>query len=128
MKIVIVDTSPEVRSKLKCFLEEVPGIGIVGEASQLEESLTLISDLNPEVVILNFPMPGESGLSNIQEMKSMPQPPIVMIVSNSSSLEYRSACSQAGADYFFDKSFEFEKIQDTIKNLEQENSSPPDSA
>ena len=119
MNIIIADHSSEVRSKLKSFLEEIPGTTIVGEASQLEETFSMVSNLKPEVVILNFPMPGEDGLSNIQQIKKLPEPPILMIVSNFSSPEYQSACSQAGADYFFDKSFEFEKIQETIKSLIQ---------
>lgn len=124
MNIVIADQSARIRGQLKRFLEELPGIMVVGEASNLEDAMTVTQDLIPDLVVLNFPFPDRGGLSMIQEIKRMPVAPIIIVLSNDSEPEYRSACVDAGADYFFDKSLEFEKVQETVKMLKQHGNPP----
>lgn len=90
---------------------------IVGEASNSEEALTVIQDCNPEIVIFDFQILGSRGLAFIHQIKSMTAPPIIIVLTNLCGTEFRSACSQAGADYFLDKSLEFEKVPEIVKAL-----------
>ncbi len=119
MNIVIADHSVRVRAQLRTSLEELPGIEVVGEAANSAETIRFIQDLTPKIAIVNFQIPGGDGLSMIREIKVMTTSPVLLVLSNYVTPEYRSACLQAGADFFFDQSLEFEEVFETIKVLSQ---------
>ncbi len=110
MNVVIVDDSPIVRARLITMLDELQHIQIVGQAKSGEEALEIISRLTPDAVILDIRMPGLNGVEVLERLKeSHPQMRIIMIT-NFPYQPYRERCMAAGADYFFDKSTEFDKI------------------
>jgi DNA-binding NarL/FixJ family response regulator len=43
--------------------------------------------------------------------------PIVIVLSNYSSRQYRRKCLQSGARFFFDKSAEFHKVAEVLRSL-----------
>ena len=116
MKLLIVDDSVIVREILKDSLSEVEGIEIAGEASNASEAVEMIRRLRPDVVLLDFKMPDGNGLSVLKEIRSEKLSPLVLMFTNYPHLQYRDACLDAGAHYFFDKSIDFDKV---IEVLEQ---------
>ena len=117
MKIFIADDSAVLRERLVEMLSELPGIEIVGYAQDVPEALTSIKKLNPDVVILDIRMPGGSGIDVLQEIKKDKQAPVVIILTNYPYPQYRKKCLGLGADYFFDKSTEFEKVTEVFKQM-----------
>ena len=116
MKLLIVDDSVIVREILRDSLGEVEGIEIVGEASNASEAVEMIRRLRPDVVVLDFKMPDGNALSVLKEIRSENLSPLVLMFTNYPHLQYRDACLDAGAHYFFDKSIDFDKV---IEVLEQ---------
>jgi DNA-binding NarL/FixJ family response regulator len=74
-----------------------------------------ISTAQPDFVVLDIWMPGGSGIDALKFIKRSLTVPVVIILTNYPSPEYRQACLQEGADYFFDKSHEFEKVLEVIE-------------
>jgi len=116
VKLLIVDDSVVVREVLKDSLSEVHGIEIAGEAASASEAIEMIRRLRPDVVVLDFKMPGGNALSVLKEIRSEHFSPLVLMFTNYPQLQYRDACLDAGAHYFFDKSNDFDKV---IEVLEQ---------
>jgi len=116
MKIFIVDDSKVIRKSLVCLLSEVRNTEIVGQADRAEEALASIRSLKPDVVTLDIRMPGGSGMDIIKPIKEALSKVIVIILTNYPYPQYKEECLVRGADYFLDKSTEFEKIP---KILEQ---------
>ncbi len=110
MKILIVDDSAIVRERLKGMLSEVPKVETISQTKGSLEALESLHKLKPDVVILDIQMPGGSGIGLLQEMKRGNQPPLVIVLTNQSYPQYRRKCLDAGADFFFDKSTEFDKV------------------
>ena len=117
MKVFIADDSTVLRERLVEMLSELPGIEIIGQAQDVVEALTSIKKLNPDVVILDIRMPGGSGLDVLQDIKKDKQAPLVIVLTNYPYPQYRKKCLGLGADYFFDKSTEFEKITEVVKQM-----------
>ena len=115
MKVVIADDSEVVRERIIAMLSELPGIEIVGQAQDVPKAINSIQKLQPDAVILDIRMPGGSGIEVLERIKKNNSAPIVIMLTNYPYPQYRKKCMEAGADYFFDKSTQFDKIIEVFK-------------
>jgi DNA-binding NarL/FixJ family response regulator len=102
------------------MLSELPGVEITGYAQDVPEALTSIKALKPDVVILDIRMPGGSGVDVLQDIKQEEKTPMVIVLTNYPYPQYRKKCMELGADFFFDKSAEFEKVTAIFKQLTEQ--------
>ena len=110
LKVFICDDSATVRERLVTMALDLPRVSIVGLAEDTPGCLQAILEARPDVVILDIRMPGGSGIDVLRQLKqSRPYPKVIMLT-NFAYAQYRSKCQQAGADFFFDKSTEFDQI------------------
>src|SRR2546426_536356 len=78
MKILIADDHPVVRHGLKQMLTGEPDMLVVGEAKNGNEAMELARKLEWDVAILDYSMPGRSGLQLLGEIKrEFPQRPVM---------------------------------------------------
>jgi DNA-binding NarL/FixJ family response regulator len=117
MKVFIADDSLVLRERLEEMLSELPGVEIMGYAQDVPGALTSIKTLQPDVVILDIRMPGGSGVDVLQDIKRDRQTPVIIVLTNYPYPQYRKKCMDLGADFFFDKSTEFEKVTAVFKEL-----------
>jgi DNA-binding NarL/FixJ family response regulator len=117
VKILIVDDSDIMRERLIAMISEIEGVKVIGQAQNADEAMELVEKLEPDVVILDIRMTGESGISVLQKIKTKKPAPIVIVFTNYPYPQYRQICLKLGADYFFDKSTEFNRIPETFKEL-----------
>ncbi len=68
MKILIADDHPVVRHGLKQMLTGEPDMLVVGEAKNGNEAMELARKLEWDVAILDYSMPGRSGLQPIRKV------------------------------------------------------------
>jgi len=68
MRILIVDDEPLARSRLQDLIEDIGGHQVVGEADNGLEALRMVSELNPDVVLLDIHMPEISGLEVARQL------------------------------------------------------------
>src|SRR5579864_4767535 len=61
LRVVLVDDSLEVRRRVAESLSEVQGVVIVGQAGDVPSGLRLLSEQQPDVLILDIELPGQSG-------------------------------------------------------------------
>ncbi|HWH48639.1 MAG TPA: response regulator transcription factor [Burkholderiales bacterium] len=80
MNIVIADDHPLVRQGLKQLLAAEPDMAVVGEAKNAGETLELARNLEWDVLILDYSMPGGNGLVVLKEIKrSYPRRPVLIL-------------------------------------------------
>lgn len=115
MKILLVDDSASVRQSMKMLLSTIPHLEIIGEAESSRAALKLIKKLQPEVVILDVVLKEGSGFDVLKKIKSRENSPIVIVLTNYAASPFRKKARQEGADFFFDKSTEFEKLIDVLQ-------------
>jgi len=120
MTILIVDDSPEFRRSLVRLLETLGDVKIVGEAGSVWEAVHLAAEIKPEAVILDIRLPGGSGFDVLREIrKNEEKAPVVVMLTNYASAHYRQKSLEDGADYFFDKSTEFEEVLAILKRVSE---------
>lgn len=117
LKVLITDDSPEFRDRLISLLSDVKGIGIVGEAEDVPGASEMIQKFQPDVVILDIRLVNGSGIDVLREIKKEDSPPIVIVLTNYPYPQYREKCEAFGAEYFYDKSTEFNRIPGLMEKL-----------
>jgi DNA-binding NarL/FixJ family response regulator len=117
MKVFIADDSGAVVKRLTDLLEEVPGAQLVGLASDVPEAVEGVQKLKPDVLILDLQMPGGTGLDVLREIRVDHPHLYVLICTNYPYPQLREECFEAGANFFLDKSAEFEKIPAILREL-----------
>ncbi len=119
MKVFIADDSAVVRERLVEMLSELPGIEIVGQAQGGLEAINAIMQLKPDAVILDIRMPGGNGIDVLRNIKKRYGSPVVIMLTSYPYPQYRKKCMDAGADYFFEKSSEFDSVTEVLEQLTQ---------
>ena len=115
--VFIVDDSKAIRERLAEMLSEIVGVEVIGEARNAAEAVKGIRTLKPKVVILDIQMPDGNGIEVLKIIKQESPAPLVMMMTNHSSTQYREKCLKLGADYFLDKARDFEKLVEIFQDL-----------
>jgi len=117
MKIVIVDDSKMLRQRIIEMLSDIPAAEIAGEAENANEAIKIIEVVKPDILILDIRMPGGGGIEVLNKINKKSLPIKIIVFTNYPYPQYKKKCFELGADYFFDKSTEFEKVKEVICNL-----------
>ena len=103
MRLIIIDDHASFLEALIDMLDRAPGIEVVGKAHDGREGLKLAAELKPELVLVDFSMPGLDGLAVTRQLKAWPKPPRVVMMSFNTAPEYRDMALATGADAFLTK-------------------------
>ena len=117
MKVFIVDDSAIVAERLRSLLAEIEGVEFVGQAQNESDAIKSIMKLKPDAVIMDIRLAGGSGMSVLEKIKKEQPSTIVIMLTNYPYPQYKHKCKELGADYFFDKVTEIEKIAETFEQL-----------
>jgi DNA-binding NarL/FixJ family response regulator len=117
MRVFVADDSVLLRQQVISLLSELVGVEIVGQAQYALEAFHGICELKPDVVILDIHLIGGSGIDVLRRIKRLDTAPTVIMLTNSTAPPYRRKCMRAGADFFLDKSSEFENVRAIIQSL-----------
>jgi DNA-binding NarL/FixJ family response regulator len=85
-RFLIVDDSELVRQGLRAVLQANPEWEVCGEAANGAAGVEMFKNLNPDIVILDFQMPGMNGLETARRMSAISTTiPIVMFTQHASA-------------------------------------------
>lgn len=106
-------------------LSQIDGIEMVWQAEDAAQAILAFRQLRPEVAILDIQMPAGSGIDVLAHIKKESPLTTVIILTNYPLPLFRKRCLKAGADYFFDKSTEFEKVIEVLRSRARQTCSKP---
>jgi len=110
-----------VRKRLAARIEPPAGEAlVVGEAEDVETALRGIEASAPEAVIVDLRLTGSHGIDLLHALRHRTDSIVTIVLTNYSSRVFREASFMAGADYFFDKTTEFDLAMDTVARLARE--------
>jgi DNA-binding NarL/FixJ family response regulator len=119
MNVFLVEDSVIIRERLKRMLAIVERVQVIGEAGGVQEAMDAILKQKPDVVLLDIPFRNGSGLDLLQSLKKAKPAPAVIILSDYAYPLYRQKCLEAGADFFFAITSEFDLVVPALKQLIQ---------
>lgn len=114
-RIAIVDPQPAVRAGLAMLLRTEPGLVPVGAATAVHDGAELVERLRPDVVLLERHLPGGDGLSACRRIKSLPDPPLVILYTADADGDLVLLARVACADGLVDKAAEPDELFEAIR-------------
>ena len=116
-EVFIVDDVPSMRERLRELVDEVPDVAVVGDAGTPSDAIAGILATRPSCVLLDYQLIGGTGVDVLRAVHGRSPGTVFVVLTNHPDPQYRRACIDAGADHFFDKSTEFERIADVLRSI-----------
>lgn len=132
MNLLVMDDAASIRERIVELLSEIQGIDEILESEDAASAVRMISERQPGVVILDIQVspsgPLRNGIDVLKVTKmQFPRTGVIMLT-NFANPRYREECARLGADYFFDKSSEFEQVPDAVMQIMQRHDDESDQA
>lgn len=117
IRVFLADDHALVRAGFANLLSAMPGIQIVGEASDGQEALDLIQQLRPDVVLMDIAMPYLSGLEVTSRLAPLLGDVRVLILSMHTAQEYVLQALRVGAAGYLVKTAGPEELKSAVQSV-----------
>jgi DNA-binding NarL/FixJ family response regulator len=117
MKVLIADDSAEIRERLNNIISNIQKVDLIEQAGNVQDAIQTIQEFQPDIIILDIQMPGGNGIDVLSTIAKKNHFPVVIMLTNYPFPQYRDQCLEFGADFFFDKSDEFEKVTEILHHI-----------
>jgi DNA-binding NarL/FixJ family response regulator len=117
LRVFIVEDSPLIRRRIIENLQTLGGFDVIGFAEEEGAAVAAIVAAKPDVVVTDIRLKEGNGIEVVRQLREkgfVPRPRIY-VLSNYANAEYRLQCELVGADFFFDKSGEYDRFLDALR-------------
>jgi len=117
LRVLIVEDSPIVRERLIALIDQLHlPIRMAAVADGLQ-AMARFERLCPDAVVLDIELPGLNGFDLLAQFKLQRPACVVIMLTTYAYPEFRENAMRLGADYFFDKAMEFERVTEVLSAL-----------
>ena len=116
INIVIIDDHALFRAGLRHLIDSRPGMTVAGEAGCGAEAVPLVSELRPEVALLDLELPDVEGIELISRISSVSPRTAVIVLTMYTSEDLAERAMQAGAMGYLVKGIEPGELPPAIEN------------
>lgn len=117
IRVMLADDHILIREGIRQLLEYDNSIEVVGEASNGEQCLEMISKVNPQILLLDINMPVKNGIDVLQEIRNRKIHVKVLILTVHNEVDYLLKAMDIGVDGYILKesdSLELKKAIDSV--------------
>jgi len=115
IRVLLADDQPLIRAGLRVLIVDTPDLDVVGEASTGAEAVRLVTEVQPDVVVMDIRMPGMDGIEATRIITAGGAETRVLILTTFDDDEYVYAALRAGASGFLVKDMALEEIIGAIR-------------
>jgi len=115
ISLLLADDHTVVREGTRELLEREPDMKVVGEAGDGEQAVRLVSELQPDVVIMDIAMPKVSGIEATRQIKMLCPSTAVLVLTAYDNDQYVFALLEAGAAGYLLKDVRSQELINAIR-------------
>lgn len=97
IRVLVVDDHRVVAETFRMAIDVEDDVECVGVASSAEEALALVSELSPDVVVMDVRLPGVDGIEATRQIKALHPSVRVLVVSAYTGVDVVARAAAAGA-------------------------------
>ena len=117
--IIIADDHEVVRKGLRSYLDTVKEFKVVAEASSGEETIELVKEHVPDLLLLDLIMPGMDGVETTRKVKTISPRTQVVVLTSYHEDEHVFPALKAGAISYILKDIRMEKLVEALNRAAQ---------
>jgi DNA-binding NarL/FixJ family response regulator len=117
IKVMLVDDQNLVRKGVRSLLELSEDIRVIAEASDGQEAIRMMPEVNPDVVLLDMRMPGLSGVDVLRRLNADDALPPTIILTTFDDDELVLAGIRNGARGYLLKDVSLEELVNAVKTV-----------
>ncbi len=117
IRVLVVDDHAVVREGIRHVLESAADFQVVGEAESGADAMALAVEQDPDVVILDVSMPGESGLKIAERLRERVPTLRILFLSMHDQAEYVLGAVRAGAQGYLLKDAGPAELRDAVRTV-----------
>ncbi|MGO8931083.1 MAG: response regulator [Limisphaerales bacterium] len=104
IRVILADDHPIVRAGIREVLKELPGVEVVGEATDGREAVELVKSAHPDVVFMDISMPSLNGLEATERIiKAFPEVRVIILSRHDNEEYYWRALRVGASGYLLKK-------------------------
>jgi DNA-binding NarL/FixJ family response regulator len=113
MRVLVAAKESDLRLAIELYLDEEPGVTIVGTASEAPSLRALVRTTRPDLVLLDWELPGHAPTSLLAEIRKNECPPQIIVLGK--EVELKPTILAADADAFVLKGDPPRQLSDAIR-------------
>ena len=117
MVISIFDNSIDIINRLKELVAEAEQVSSIQYATNYPDALEMVKSIKPDIILLDINFHNKNPYDLLKHIKTQFSLTIVIVLSIHIDEKIQSQCDMLGADYFFDKYYEFDKIPGVLNSI-----------
>jgi DNA-binding NarL/FixJ family response regulator len=117
LRVLLADDHELVRAGVRRVLEATGTMMVVGEASRGDEALTLLEQLEPEVLLLDLHMPGGDGFEVLRRARDVSGGTRIVVLSLHVQAEHVARAVREGADGYLSKDLTVQELPEAIRSV-----------
>jgi DNA-binding NarL/FixJ family response regulator len=119
LRVFLVEDSPVIRERLSESISSLAHVEMVGTADTEAQAIAALEQTACDAVVLDLQLKRGHGFNVLRTLRGPTDRPrvTVIVLTNFASSQYRDRSMQMGADYFFDKAREYDRVCDVLEKL-----------
>jgi len=115
IRLALAEDHTIVRWALREALSKADDIEVVGEAGTAAETLSMVQNVKPDVLLLDITLPDRSGFDVLGDLRSVDTAPLVVVLTWHTEPSYAARAIAAGAHGFVNKAVEPGALLESIR-------------
>jgi DNA-binding NarL/FixJ family response regulator len=115
IRVLVVDDHPVLRAGLEAVLRSEPGFVCVGTAGDGHELVAMLRRTRPDVVLLDWRLGEEDGVTLCRMLRAEPAPPEVVLYTANADGDLYVAAEAAGAHAVVEKGANIDELFDALR-------------
>jgi DNA-binding NarL/FixJ family response regulator len=115
IRVCVVDDHPALRTGLWTVIRSEVGMDFAGSAPGSDEAVELVERVHPDVVLVDYQLPGEDGVLLCERLKRLEDPPKVILYSAYSDPSLAIPAILAGASGVTNKAALADELLDAVR-------------
>lgn len=112
-RLLVVDDCDAIRRMVTAVLRRTDLL-VVGEAADGRDALVLASQVQPDVVLMDYRMPVMDGMTAARLLKQSPHPPAIVLFTSDAIADLVGEAALAGVDALLEKGCSIETLRQTL--------------
>ncbi len=117
LRVALLDDHPAVLAGLRRLIDSEPDLAVAAAASSATKLARELDGLSPDVLVVDYDLARDDGLSHCRRIKGRPQPPAVIIYSAYAGPALTLAARAAQADGVVDKAGPVPALLSAIRSV-----------